>query len=121
MAAKLRLKHQNGVKGSSTKGYISHVLSSRMSYNKVESVTLVCYLAHARRKFFEAIPAEKRKNLKLLDIDCEKEKCTGGAEQKMNYQKTEEGFFLVESFLWNFYTVYYVPLTIEGGELPLNG
>lgn len=42
-------------------------------YNKVESVTLVCCLAHARRKFFEAIPAEKRKNLKLLDIDSEKE------------------------------------------------
>lgn len=42
-------------------------------YNKVESVTLVCCLAHARRKFFEAIPSGKRKNLKLLDIDSEKE------------------------------------------------
>lgn len=42
-------------------------------YNKVESVILVCCLAHARRKFFEAIPAGKRKNLTLLDIDSEKE------------------------------------------------
>ena len=31
MAAKLRLRHKNGVKGSSTEGHVSHVLSSRMS------------------------------------------------------------------------------------------
>jgi hypothetical protein len=30
-AAKLRLKHKEGVKGSSTEGHVSHVLSSRMS------------------------------------------------------------------------------------------
>ncbi len=30
-AAKLRLRHQSGVKGSSTEGHVSHVLSSRMS------------------------------------------------------------------------------------------
>ncbi len=30
-AAKLRLKHEDGVKGSSTEGHVSHVLSSRMS------------------------------------------------------------------------------------------
>lgn len=30
-AARLRLKHQDGVKGSSTEGHVSHVLSSRMS------------------------------------------------------------------------------------------
>lgn len=29
--AKLRLRHQDGVKGSSTEGHVSHVLSSRMS------------------------------------------------------------------------------------------
>ena len=40
-------------------------------YNKVEDVTLVCCLAHCRRKFFEAIPANRRKNLKLLDINSE--------------------------------------------------
>ena len=30
-AAKIRLKHQDGVKGSSTEGHVSHVLSARMS------------------------------------------------------------------------------------------
>ena len=30
-AARLRLKHQNGVRGSSTEGHVSHILSSRMS------------------------------------------------------------------------------------------
>lgn len=30
-AARLRLRHQEGVKGSSTEGHVSHVLSSRMS------------------------------------------------------------------------------------------
>lgn len=31
MATKLRLRHQNGVKGSNTEGHVSHVLSSRIS------------------------------------------------------------------------------------------
>lgn len=30
-AARIRLKHKDGVKGSSTEGHVSHVLSSRMS------------------------------------------------------------------------------------------
>ena len=30
-AARLRLTHRDGVKGSSTEGHVSHVLSSRMS------------------------------------------------------------------------------------------
>ncbi|MGN0365779.1 MAG: IS66 family transposase [Suilimivivens sp.] len=38
-------------------------------YNKLEDVILVCCLAHARRKFYEAVPAAKRKRLKLLDIN----------------------------------------------------
>lgn len=38
-------------------------------YNKLEDVILVCCLAHARRKFFEAVPAAMRKKLKLLDIN----------------------------------------------------
>ena len=38
-------------------------------YNKVEDVTLVCCLAHCRRKFYEAIPAGRRKAIKLLDIN----------------------------------------------------
>jgi len=31
MSAKLRLQHKDGIKGSSTEGHVSHVLSSRMS------------------------------------------------------------------------------------------
>lgn len=38
-------------------------------YNKVEDVLIACCLAHSRRKFFEALPAEKKKTLKLLDIN----------------------------------------------------
>lgn len=38
-------------------------------YNKVEDVLLVCCMAHCRRKFYEALPAEKKKTLKLLDIN----------------------------------------------------
>jgi transposase len=35
-------------------------------YNKVDDVILVCCLAHCRRKFYEAIPAGRRKKIKLL-------------------------------------------------------
>ena len=38
-------------------------------YNKVEDVILVCCMAHCRRKFYEALPAERKKTLKLLDIN----------------------------------------------------
>jgi len=37
-------------------------------YNKVEDVILVCCLAHCRRKFYEALPKERQKKIKLLDI-----------------------------------------------------
>lgn len=37
-------------------------------YNRVEDVILVCCLAHCRRKSYEAVPAGRRKKLKLLDI-----------------------------------------------------
>ena len=40
-------------------------------YNKVADVILVCCLAHCRRKFYEAVPAGRRKGLKLLDINSE--------------------------------------------------
>lgn len=39
------------------------------AYNKVEDVLLVCCMVHCRRKFFEALPAERKKKLKLLDIN----------------------------------------------------
>lgn len=38
------------------------------AYGKLEDVTLVCCLAHCRRKFYEALPSNRRKRLKLLDI-----------------------------------------------------
>lgn len=41
------------------------------AYGRIEDVILVCCLAHCRRKFFEAIPKERRKSLKLLDINSE--------------------------------------------------
>ena len=31
-------------------------------YNKVEDVLLVCCMAHCRRKFYEALPAERKKS-----------------------------------------------------------
>ena len=40
-------------------------------YNKVENVTLVNCLAHARRYFFEAIPKTRRAKRKLLDLNSE--------------------------------------------------
>ena len=40
-------------------------------YNQVQDVMLVCCLAHCRRKFYEALPAERKKKLKLLDIRSE--------------------------------------------------
>lgn len=40
-------------------------------YNKVIDVLLCCCMAHCRRKFFEALPAEKKKTMKLLDINSE--------------------------------------------------
>ncbi len=40
-------------------------------YNKVEDVILVCCVAHCRRKFFEAIPVRRRRELKLLDVNSE--------------------------------------------------
>ena len=38
-------------------------------YNKVADVLLACCMAHCRRKFFEALPTEKKKTMKLLDIN----------------------------------------------------
>ena len=43
------------------------------AYAALENVTLVCCLAHCRRKFYEAVPKERRKGLKLLDIHSEQE------------------------------------------------
>ena len=42
-------------------------------YNSIENVILVCCLAVCRRYFFEAIPAARRRKLKLLDINSAQE------------------------------------------------
>ena len=42
-------------------------------YNKVEDVLLICCMAHCRRKFYEALPAERKKSIKLLDINSQQE------------------------------------------------
>lgn len=42
-------------------------------YNSVENVTLVCCLAHCRRYFFEAVPAARRRKIKLLDVSSPEE------------------------------------------------
>jgi transposase/uncharacterized coiled-coil protein SlyX len=39
------------------------------AYGCIEDVMLACCLAHCRRKFFEAVPAARRKKLRLLDIN----------------------------------------------------
>lgn len=41
------------------------------AYGRIEDVVLLCCLAHCRRKFYEAVPAGRRKKLKLLDINSE--------------------------------------------------
>ena len=43
------------------------------AYGRIEDVVLVCCLAHCRRKFYEAVPKERRKKLKLLDINSDQE------------------------------------------------
>ena len=40
-------------------------------YHKVEDVVLAVCSAHCRRKFYEALPAQRQKRLKLLDINSE--------------------------------------------------
>ena len=41
------------------------------AYGMITGIILVCCLAHCRRKFFEAVPQDRKKGLKLLDIHSE--------------------------------------------------
>ena len=66
--------YQPSCKGSCAQNFIEGFrglvqCDGYQGYNKLEDVILVCCLAHARRKFFEAVPAARRKRLKLLDIN----------------------------------------------------
>ena len=69
-------EYQSGRSGSYAKEFLNgfHGMlqcDGYQGYNKVEDVILVCCLAHCRRKFYEAIPAERKKRWKLLDINSE--------------------------------------------------
>ncbi|MCM1225628.1 MAG: IS66 family transposase [Lachnospiraceae bacterium] len=63
-------------------------------YNKVEDVILAVCSAHCRRKFYEALPAERRKQVKLLDVNSEtevKDIQLPGPEQMKNMVPAEIG------------------------------
>lgn len=52
------------------KGYSGYIhCDGYAAYGRIEDVMLLCCLAHCRRKFFEAIPKERRNKVKLLDIN----------------------------------------------------
>ena len=56
------------------KGYAGYVhCDGYAAYGNLEDVILCCCLAHCRRKFYEAVPSNRRKSLKLLDIHSEQE------------------------------------------------
>ena len=63
-------------------------------YNQVEDVVLAVCSAHCRRKFYEALPRERQKKLKLLDINSEtdvKDIQLPSAEQMKNMIPAEVG------------------------------
>lgn len=67
-------EYQPGRGGIYPKGFLSGFkgmlqCDGYQGYNAVEDVLLACCMAHCRRKFFEALPAAKKKTLKLLDIN----------------------------------------------------
>lgn len=41
------------------------------AYGCIEDVILICCRAHARRKFFDAVPKGRQKRIRLLDINSE--------------------------------------------------
>lgn len=63
------------------------------AYGKIEDAVLLCCLAHCRRKFFEAVPKERRKKLKLLDIhsDQKMEEPAGNTAQDTTLLPAEKG------------------------------
>lgn len=71
-------EYQPGRKGEYAKNFLegfSGLLEcdGYTGYNSVENATLVCCLAHCRRYFYEAIPAARRRKMKLLDINSPEE------------------------------------------------
>lgn len=69
-------------------------------YNHVEDAVLVCCLAHCRRKFFEAVPAGRRKKLKLLDVNSDEivsEQPDNIADESGMLPAEKGGFFLQQA------------------------
>ena len=71
-------EYQPGRKGEYAKNFLEGFrglleCDGYTGYNQVENVTLVCCLAHCRRYFFEAVPAARRRKIKLLDINSPEE------------------------------------------------
>ena len=78
LASIILYEYQPGRKGEYARNFLegfSGMLEcdGYTGYNSVENVTLVCCLAHCRRYFFEAVPASRRKKIKLLDINSPEE------------------------------------------------
>ncbi len=65
------------------------------AYGRLEDVVLCCCLAHSRRKFFDAVPKERQKKLKLLDINSEQEipNPDSSFSEKQKLLPAEQGVF----------------------------
>jgi len=86
------INNQPGRAGDYTKDFLEDFTGllecdSYTGYNHVENVILVCCLAHCRRHFFEAVPADHSKRLKLLDINSPEEIPADAADP----EKAKEG------------------------------
>lgn len=78
LVAIILYEYQPGRKGDYAKNFLegfSGLLEcdGYAGYNSVDNVTLVCCLAHCRRYFYEAVPAARRRKMKLLDINSPEE------------------------------------------------
>lgn len=78
-------------------------------YNKVEDVLLVCCMAHCRRKFYEALPAERKKTIKLLDIHSEE-----SLKEPQIPQKDLENYLPAEIGVAYCNKLFYLERTLKG-------
>ena len=81
-AAKLRLKHKDGVLGSSTEGHVSHVLSSRMSSRPMGwSITGMSKMAELRAYHYNGGDMLKlvryQKNIQEKTVSDKQKPCSG--------------------------------------------
>lgn len=78
-------------------------------YNKVEDVLLICCMAHCRRKFYEALPAERKKTIKLLDIHSEE-----SLKEPQIPQKDLENYLPAEIGVAYCNKLFYLERTLKG-------